>query len=236
MIKAAIEKVLEIQKVEKLLLEGRTYTNKPIFPVYESSVATIQIKTLTGIIDYITDCIDDFNPKMHMIHIVDHEEVCIVSKVFGAFAQREIHIKATALLNSGFSFSNYMDLEKFIIELKANFVRTDVVEQILDFISSVDSDAEINKTDDGFTQRTTVKQGVALHAAATVPNPVTLAPYRTFLEIDQPESQYIFRIKNEDGVKCALFEAGGGQWKLETIAQIKNWLECSLETEMKIIA
>ena len=30
----------------------------------------------------------------------------------------------------------------------------------------------------------------------TVPNPVGLAPYRTFTEIGQPESKFVLRLKN----------------------------------------
>ena len=40
-----------------------------------------------------------------------------------------------------------------------------------------------------------------------------LRPYRTFKEIDQPESQFLLRL-NENG-NIGLFEADGGMWKLE---------------------
>ena len=35
-------------------------------------------------------------------------------------------------------------------------------------------------------------------ADVIVPNPVKLRPYRTFAEIEQPESSYVFRIKDGD--------------------------------------
>lgn len=56
-------------------------------------------------------------------------------------------------------------------------------------------------------------------------------PYRTFLEVDQPVSEFIFRMKQDkyDGVLCALFEADGGAWKMEATERIKKYLESELK-------
>jgi len=58
-----------------------------------------------------------------------------------------------------------------------------------------------------------------------VPNPVTLRPYRTFSEVEQPASQFVFRMKTGgSSPSCALFNADGGAWALEAIENIKRWL------------
>lgn len=64
---------------------------------------------------------------------------------------------------------------------------------------------------------------------ALIPNPVVLKPYRTFLEVDQPESAFIFRMKEGHGVECAIFEADGGAWMMEAMQNIKAYLEKELE-------
>ena len=62
-----------------------------------------------------------------------------------------------------------------------------------------------------------------------VPNPVTLRPYRTFTEVTQPESEFVFRMKDDSmSVYCALFEADGGAWKREAMKNIKEHLEVEL--------
>lgn len=61
-----------------------------------------------------------------------------------------------------------------------------------------------------------------------VPNPVTLIPYRTFLEVQQPASDFIFRMKSSCGVQCAIFEADGGTWKNEAMNNIKEYLKNEL--------
>lgn len=63
-----------------------------------------------------------------------------------------------------------------------------------------------------------------------VPNPVELAPYRTFLEVEQPESQFIFRMK--DGPRCAIFEADGGAWRNQAITNIREYLKNELFEEI----
>jgi hypothetical protein len=60
---------------------------------------------------------------------------------------------------------------------------------------------------------------------------VVLAPYRTFVEVTQPESDFVFRMQN--GPRCALFEADGGAWKLTAMRHIKEYLQAALEKEIQ---
>ncbi|MNW60692.1 hypothetical protein D3C74_386970 [compost metagenome] len=70
----------------------------------------------------------------------------------------------------------------------------------------------------GMTQSVVAKTGVATVEDVKVPNPVLLAPYRTFVEVEQPESSFVFRMK--DGPSAALFEADGGAWRNDVIANV----------------
>ena len=55
---------------------------------------------------------------------------------------------------------------------------------------------------------------------------VTLQPFRTFLEVEQPAGEYIFRV--QPGNSCALFEADGGLWRLKAMDLVKGWLKNNL--------
>ena len=83
--------------------------------------------------------------------------------------------------------------------------------------------------DNGFAQEVAAKRGTgSLVEKVNVPNPVTLKPYRTFLEVDQPESSFVFRLSSGAENKpplCALFDASGGALKLDAVLKIKEWLE-----------
>lgn len=50
--------------------------------------------------------------------------------------------------------------------------------------------------------------------------------YRTFLEVEQPESQFLLRL-NEKG-EVGLFEADGGMWKLAAKKNVSTYLENAL--------
>ncbi|MEB9782308.1 hypothetical protein P4K16_30685, partial [Bacillus cereus] len=62
-------------------------------------------------------------------------------------------------------------------------------------------------------------------------NPVQLSPYRTFVEVEQPESKFVFRMR--EGARCGLFEADGGAWKLEAMNNIKEYLKEALAQEIE---
>ena len=70
-----------------------------------------------------------------------------------------------------------------------------------------------------------------LKGDAIVPNPVRLRPYRTFLEVEQPASEFVFRMKQDkyDGITCAIFEADGGAWKVAAMKAIKDYMQFELE-------
>ena len=56
-----------------------------------------------------------------------------------------------------------------------------------------------------------------------VPNPVKLIPYRTFQEVEQPSSLYVFRIKDDGGEPMfKLVEADNGLWKNAAMKKVKD--------------
>jgi len=120
-----------------------------------------------------------------------------------------------------------MDIEKFIISLQSMFVQTDASAEILRIIGNLKDGTVKSLADDGVSQSVTTKTGVATVGEVVVPNPVALQPFRTFPEIEQPESLFVFRLMSGgENAKpsAALFEADGGGWKNEAIQKIKTWL------------
>lgn len=101
---------------------------------------------------------------------------------------------------------------------------------------NVEAKTTANYGDDGISQKTTIKSEIASKVDVLVPNPVTLKPYRTFLEVEQPESQFVFRISEEkEQPVFKLIEAEDGLWKLRAKENIKCYLEKMLEDSAKTI-
>ena len=108
-----------------------------------------------------------------------------------------------------------IDQELFIISVKSQFQATNDRETILHHTSSINTESAIKTDDDGVSQQIQVKKGLsgALVEKADLKSIVKLKPFRTFREIEQPEGEFLFRMRNDGGVECALFEADGGSWK-----------------------
>lgn len=90
----------------------------------------------------------------------------------------------------------------------------------------------MEQQDDGVTQKVTTRSGVSLSRTSKVPNPITLRPFRTFSEVEQPESAFVFRIKAEEsGVKAALFAADVEAWRHDAILKIRDYFQVHVIAE-----
>lgn len=85
---------------------------------------------------------------------------------------------------------------------------------------------EATFSDDGISQQVVMKTGVTKKENAIIPNPVRLIPYRTFLEVEQPESEFVFRITEGRGGAPAfkLVSADGGRWEAVAVDNVKSYL------------
>lgn len=120
--------------------------------------------------------------------------------------------------------------EEAMIGLRAQFQPTEDIAYMLDLLSHMSVDQNVQSDDNGVTQTVQVKQGVSFVANETVRPIVTLAPYRTFQEVDQPASQFVFRVDNKRNVMLA--EADGGMWKLAARRTVKQYLCDELAAEI----
>ncbi|GEK28499.1 hypothetical protein [Furfurilactobacillus siliginis] len=195
---------------------------------------TLVSHTLSGLVDYIKGTSERKQQEL-IVSIEDEQTV----RVFGAldkFGRREELICAKAIV-SEFSWGRFMNAEDMNIRLQAQFAQTDDRDVVLQLIGNIKEENSQTSVDDGVTQTVSARTGIASVDNVIVPNPVSLKPYRTFQEIDQPASDFIFRVQS--GPTAALFEGDGGQWRNKAIANIKEYLEFAIkETDdrVKVIA
>lgn len=212
-------------------INGDTYCDKQLTRYHRFPFAdAINISTLTALVDYIKGKPEELRASM-ILHVESPTTVRLYSGLIDE-RNREHLIRAEAIINQ-FSFDHAYDQERFLIELQANFLETEDLKTIMQVAGNIKSGTTANYSDDGVSQKTTVKMGVELNDVI-VPNPVKLRPYRTFAEIEQPESSYVFRIMDTDrGPAFKLVEADGGLWKNGTMKKIKEYLEYELAEELK---
>lgn len=226
MIKEALEYIVGLKTPVITEIDGNTYSDKPLNRIsYVPYAKTIGMKTLTSLVEYIKANIDSMSERM-IVHVISPTEVHLYSSL-DADRKREYLVEVNAELPD-FRFGSFIDHENFVIALQSKFVPNEDRDLVLKFAGTVEDGTVAEYGDDCVTQKATIKTGVASKADAVVPNPVNLIPYRTFLEVQQPASDFIFRMKSSCGVQCAIFEADGGAWKNEAMSRIKNYLALEL--------
>lgn len=162
-----------------------------------------------------------------MVLIVDHLNVSLVSRASDKWGRRLQYATARCDNVSQFAFGNFQSPEQFVIGLQSNFVPgSGDIDYLLKLASNLKAENVALAEDDGISQRATVRTGVVVAATETIRSRVKLAPYRTFREVTQPPSEFLFRLRAKEGEPplCALFEADGGQWKTDAMSNIGAWL------------
>lgn len=230
MIKEALKYIVGLGDANLHLIEGDSYSDKPLHRIepYMPKALELNVSTLTGLIDYIMSETDEMGSKM-IVEVTSPTTVKLYSGL-DINRDREYLITVNALLPH-FYFDSFMDQESFCIALQSKFIANADREDLLRFAGTVEAGTVALYGDDGVTQKATIKTGIASKGEALIPNPVKLKPYRTFLEVEQPESEFIFRMREGRGIECAIYEADGGAWKIEAMQNIKNYLEEHLKND-----
>ena len=107
-----------------------------------------------------------------------------------------------------------------MLGLQANFQPTADLNLILKVSGNIEKKNNAAYSDDGVSQVVTMQTGVATKADALVPNPARLKPFRTFQEVPQPESNFVFRIGDDEEPTFKLVEAEGGSWRNDYLATL----------------
>ncbi|QHZ52187.1 hypothetical protein [Paenibacillus larvae] len=214
----ALEYLSEQGQSEIIEVNGQQYATHQLYKVLEPTPAALVVRNLSGLVDYLKSKFDKQAPLL--VHVVSPTQVTVVSSYNNDYARKEI-IKAEALLPE-YRFGSYYEAEDFIIKLQSGFVANEDRAKLLKVVGNVKEENVRSIGDDGVSQSVTAKTGVATVEDVKVPNPVLLAPYRTFVEVIQPESAFVFRMKN--GPLAALFEADGGAWRNEAIDAVATYL------------
>lgn len=227
MIKAALQYIEDLKKDRIIESNGMRYTEHRLERLDDCLRANaLKVSTLSSLVEYIRGNVDVMANKM-LIQVVSPTEVRLLSQL-DSDRKRECLMSVEAELPD-IKYGKFMDCESFLISLRSNFISNFDTDLLLKFSGTVEAGTVASYGDDGVTQKATVKKGISGKEDAVVPNPVSLIPYRTFTEVEQPESEFVFRMKQSDNeVCCALFEADGGAWKRDAMRKIREYLEFEL--------
>lgn len=213
-------------------VEGKKYSTKDITPVSAPMPDSISVVNLSSLVDYLKRNVDDLPLDKLICHVESPTTVSIKSALVGDHEDRKTYIVAK-LDQLQLPLNKWVPAEEFCIAMQACF--TDYEETptdrglVLKFAANVKTTLENTLFDDGVTQGVTVRKNLVSVENTTMPNPVTLRPFRTFTEVEQPASSFVFRAQDKDGMHFMLVESDGGAWRSEAMANIKQFMQDAVD-------
>lgn len=164
------------------------------------------------------------------ITIPDHLTVrCFGQPDADARFFRQVYYEAHATDVPGWDETVRLGFEEAQIALRTRFQETPDTIYAMKLLSDICCGAKVVYNDSGIATTVTTQKGVALQSNEQVRPIITLKPYRTFQEVEQPESIFLIRV-NERGISFT--EADGGMWKLQARETVKEFLKDALEAEI----
>jgi len=212
----------------EVMVGGRAYATGPVVDPRkpDPEPLPLALHTLSGVVDYVRSTLRGMDSADFVaVHVRSPELVHVVSPLHGEFRARTVYALSSPWLPAH-QFGDRLDAETFNVWLQSGFVATSDRDAVLRVTANIREEQVRESKDDGVAQVVVARTGIARVAEVAVPNPVRLRPYRTFHEVEQPESLFVLRLK--DGPTAALFGADGEAWRSEAVASIAEYLRDAL--------
>lgn len=216
--------------------DGAIYARNKLHKIKSSidhEPEVLNVGSLVSVCDYIAQGIDE-GPldvlKDHLFIQIDGPRVVTLRGRIQTDNEntRFLYLKASIEQLRSFQFDAWYDLESFVIAVQSLFKPNEELEQVIGWIGALANEKVLTNNDDGFSQSIQIKTGITSKSNVKIENPITLMPYRTFREVDQPPGQFILRLKESssgNSLKASLIEADGGAWTIQASVNIKKWFE-----------
>lgn len=223
-----IEEMAQKENTQIFEIHGEQYSTEELNKIEKNfySPKNVDVNTLKSLVDIIKiELAKAYKPLFVRVSSPTHVEVFSTYHEPDEYCKRDYLYTAKAELPS-IRFNEFIDHESFMIALRSKFIETEDTAYLLKLLSTITDKNSVETEDNGLTQTVQAKKGVVMVENVNVRPKVFLQPFRTFIEIDQPASEFLLRLK--EGGFIGLFEADGGAWKLEAKDFIKDFLIDSL--------
>lgn len=224
MLAKMIDKIISLKETKTFEIGGQTYTDGhlTLVPVHVDRPECITVSGLDGICQLIRTELTKVGTTI-LVQAKSYKTVEVMTTYLEDFSRNVLYRAEADVpgLRTGFR-----DRETALIELRSLFIPGEGTAYLLDLLSRMTDDNSVSTQDNGVTQTVEARQGIALKERVEIKPRVKLQPFRTFLEVPQPESEFLLRIDANKGI--GFFEADGGVWKLEAKRNIADYFTSHL--------
>jgi hypothetical protein len=154
----------------------------------------------------------------------------VVSAASNIWKEREVLIECRLTETTPFPLGKFLKQDEFIIALLSCCVGIGDRDLVARLAGNATAEHVSTAQDDGVSQQIGVRSGAHLQTQETIKNIVDITLFRTFREVEQPVSPFLFRVQQsgENLPTFAFFEADGGAWKLKAIENVARFLRAGI--------
>lgn len=231
MLKAALEKIQEMSRNQVHKIGDEYYSELHLNRIapHVNKPQAITVSTLEGIVSLVQAEIKKSTALPLFVYAARHNLVEVFTTYRDDDYSRDSLYVSKADTASP-EIGQWISKDAAIIQLRSLYEPDGDVNYILDVLSKITEESKVSSNDNGLSQNIEAQKGIALRENITLKPRVKLTPYRTFLEIEQPESEFILRA--DEGARILIEEADGGVWKLEAKRRIKQYFAEHLKKEI----
>ena len=226
MLKEFVNRLMELAAPTIYEVEGSVYSNQQLVHIQDKKPMPRCID-LTGL-DSICKMVR--NEAEHVglqifIQVKDYKSVSVFTELDED--EDRLYLYNCVADTPTVTTNRFMAYENAVIELRSLYIPNKGTEYLLQLLSSISNESKVTSSDNGVTQQVEARSGIALNSMVKVEPRVSLQPFRTFVEVAQPESEFLLRI-NDRG-EIGFFPADGGVWKLEATRNVAAYFENALK-------
>ncbi len=229
MLKEALAYLVSLKDNKTYEIHGDTYSDQDLYRIapYVARPDIIEVNGLDSIVKLVKNELNMLGNCPLFIRVEGPRRVSVFSALDNDMRRNGLY---RAICDAPDFRAGFREQEAAIIELRSAFIPNEGTDYLLDLLSRICKDDSVSSEDNGVSQNVTARQGISLKTVERLKTRIPLIPYRTFTEIEQPESEFILRL-DENG-RVGLIEADGGKWKMTAKERIKAYFETALADEV----
>ena len=226
MLKAFVEKIAELAKPLIHEVDGQIFSNQELVHVADRKPMPrcIDLTGLDSVCKMVRNEAEHVDLKI-FVQVKDYKSVSVFTELDAD--EDRLYLYKCCADTPEVTMGCFMDYEKAIIELRSLYIPNSGTSYLLQLLGSISNESKVTTSDNGVTQKVEAKSGIALSSMVEIEPRVSLQPFRTFVEVAQPESEFLLRI-NDRG-QIGVFPADGGVWKLEATRNVAAYFEDKLK-------
>ena len=226
MLKDFVNRIVALAAPTTVEVDGSVYSNQELIYIQDKKPmpSCIDLTGLDSICKMVRNEAEHVGLQI-FIQVKDYKSVSVFTSL-DADEDRLYLYKCNAD-TPAVTTGRFMAYENAVIELRSLYIPNEGTEYLLQLLSSISNESKVTSTDNGVTQQVEARSGIALNSMVKIKPRVTLQPFRTFIEVEQPASEFLLRI-NERG-EIGFFPADGGVWKLEATRNVAAYFELALK-------